>query len=110
MVTRFCVIPLLAIRLRSIIAILDKNQYRNLSMQEKLVLQATFIVQDIKNNSMCQHFYDIRAIIYHIVISLLAINTIYIITDKYLNSRIKKLSNKKVTSYSCPISFEHICF
>ncbi len=104
MVIRFCVIPLVVIRLRSTIAILDKNQYRNLSKQEKLGLQATFIVTDIKNNNMCQHFYDIRAIIYHVVISLLAINTIYI-SDKYLNSRIKKLSNKKVTSYSCPISF-----
>jgi hypothetical protein len=89
MVIRFCVIPLVAIRLRSTIAILDKNQYRNLSKQEKLVLQATFIVTDIKNNNMCQHFDDIRAVIYHIAISLLAINTIYI-SDKYLNSRIKK--------------------
>ncbi len=97
MVIRFCVIPLVVIRLRSTIAILDKNQYRNLGKQEKVVLQATFIVKDIKNNNMCQHFYEIRAIIYHIVVSLLAINTIYI-SDKYLNSRIKKLSNKKVTS------------
>ncbi len=94
MVIRFCVIPLVAIRLRSTIAILDKNQYRNLGKQEKLVLQATFIVKDIKNNNMCQHFYEIRAIIYHMVVSLLAINTIYI-SDKYLNSRIKKLSKEK---------------
>jgi len=52
MVIRFCVIPLLAIRLRSTIAIFDKNQYRNLGNQEKLVLQATFIVKDIKNNNV----------------------------------------------------------
>ncbi len=65
MVIRFCGIPLVAIRLRSTIVILDTNYYRNLSQQEKLVLQATFIVNDIKNNNMCQHFYDIRAIIYH---------------------------------------------
>ncbi len=97
MVIRFCAIPLVVIRLRSTIAILDKNQYRNLGKQEKLVLQVTFIIKDIKNNNMCQHFYDIRAIIYHIVVSLFAINTIYI-SDKYLNSRIIKLSNKKVTS------------
>ncbi len=97
MVIRFCGIALVVIRLRSTIAILDKNQYRNLGKQEKLVLQAKFIVKDIKNNNMCQHFYEIRAIIYHMVVSLLAINTIYI-SDKYLNSRIKKLSNKKVTS------------
>jgi hypothetical protein len=109
MVIRFCVIPLVAIRLRSTIAILDKNQYRNLGKQEKLVLQATFIVKDINNNNMCQHFYNSRAIIFHIVMSLLAINTIYI-SDKYLNSRIKKLSNKKVTSYSCPIGFQHVFF
>jgi hypothetical protein len=97
MVIRFCGIALVVIRLRSTIAILDKNQYRNLGKQEKLVLQATFIVKDIKNNNMCQHFYDIWASIYHIVVSLFAINTIYI-SDIHLNSRIKKLSNKKVTS------------
>jgi hypothetical protein len=67
MVIRFCVIPLVVIRLRSTIVILDKNQYRNLGKQEKLVLQATFIVNDIKNNNMRQHFYDIRTIIYHMV-------------------------------------------
>jgi hypothetical protein len=89
MVIRFCGIPLVAIRLRSTIVILDTNYYRNLSQQEKLVLQATFIVNDIKNNNMCQHFYDIRAIIYHIVISSFAINTIYI-SNKYLNLRITK--------------------
>jgi hypothetical protein len=94
MVIRFCVIPLVAIRLRSIIAILDKNQYRNLGKQQKRVLQATFIVKDIKNNNICHHFYDIRAIIYHIVISFFAIYTIFT-SDKYLNSRIKKLSKKK---------------
>jgi len=108
MVIRFCVISLVAIRLRSAITIFDKNQYRNLGKQEKLVLQATFIVKDIKNNNMCQHFYDIRAIIYHIVISLLAINTIYM-SDKYLNSRIKKSSNKKSNviflSYQFPACF-----
>jgi len=109
MVIRFCVIPLVAIRLRSTITIFDKNQYRNLGKQEKLFLQAAFIVTDIKNNNICQHFYDIRASIHHIVISSLAINTIYM-SDKYLNSRIKQLSNKKVTSYSCPISFQHVFF
>ncbi len=96
MVIRFCVIPLVVIGLRSTIAILDKNQYRNLGKQAKLVLQATFIVKNIKNNNMCQHFHDIWASIYHMVVSLFAINTICI-SDKHLNSR-KKLSNKKVTS------------
>jgi hypothetical protein len=52
------------------------------------VLQATFIVNDIKNNNICQDFDDIGAILYHIVVSLFAIHTIYI-SDKCLNLLIK---------------------
>ena len=97
MVNRFYVIPLVAIRLRSAIAILDQNYCRNLGQQEKLVLPATFIVNHIESNNICQLFYDIWAIIYHIVVSLVASSTIYN-SDKCLNSQIKKLSNKKVSS------------
>ncbi len=82
MVIRFCVIPLVAIRLRSTIVLLDKNHYRNLGQQEKLVLQPTIIVNDMKNNNIWHHFYHIRAIIYRIVVSLFAINTIFR-SDKY---------------------------
>ncbi len=51
MVIRFCMIPLVAIRFRSTIVRLDKNHYRNLGQQEKLVLQAAIIINDIKNNN-----------------------------------------------------------
>ena len=89
MVNRFYVISLVTIRLISAIAILNRNHYRNLGQQEKLVLQAAFIVNHIKSNNLCQLFYDFRAIIFHIVVSIVASNTICI-SDKCLNSQIKK--------------------
>ena len=103
---RFYVIPLVAIRLRSAIAILNRNHYRNLGQQEKLVLPETFIVNNIETNNISQLFYDICAIIYHIVVSIVSNSTIYN-SDKCLNSQIKKLSNKKGSSGSSPISFQH---
>ncbi len=105
MLNKFYVIPLSVIRLRSAIAILDQNHYRNWDQQYKLVLQAAFAVSDIKNNSIYQVFYDVRAIIHHTVVSIVAINIIYI-SDKCLNSQIKRLWNKKslvmVYSYQFP--------
>jgi len=103
-VNRFYVIPLAATRLISTIAILDKNHHQNLGQQEKLVRQATFIVNNIKNNNICQLFNDIRAIIYHIVVSIVASNTISM-SDKCLNSQIKKLSNKKSIFVILPDQF-----
>ena len=85
MVNRLYVIPLVAIRLRSAIVILDQNHYRNLGQQEKLILPATFIVNHIETNNICQLFYDICAIIYHIVVTIVASSTIYN-SDKCLNS------------------------
>ncbi len=102
MVNRFYVILLVAIRLRSIVTILDQNHYRNLSQQEKLVPQATFSVIDIKNNNICQRFYNIQVIIYYILVSIAATNAIDT-SNKCLHSQIKKLSNKKVSPWSSPI-------
>jgi hypothetical protein len=59
-----------------------------------VALQAKFIVNDIKNNNTCQDFYDIGTIIYHLVVSLFAIRTIYI-SDNCLNSLIKSYRTKK---------------
>ena len=85
-------ISLVAISLISAIAILDQNHYRNLGQHEKLVLKEAFIVNHIKSNNLC----DFRAIIYHIVVSIGVSNTTYI-SDKYLNSQIKNLSNNERT-------------
>ena len=90
MVNRFYVISLVAIRLISTIAILDQNHYRNLGQQEKLVLQAAFIVNHIKSNNLC----DFRAIIYHIVVSIGASDTICI-SDNCLNSQKKNVIEQK---------------
>ncbi len=87
MVNRFYVISLVAIRLISAIAILDQNHYRNLGQQEKLVLQAAFIVNHIKSNNLCQLFHDFRPIIYHIVVSIGASNTICI-SGKFANKQV----------------------
>ena len=45
-------------------------------------------------------FYDIRVIIYQVVVSIVGSNMIYI-SGKCLNSQIKKLSNKNVCFYHC---------
>jgi hypothetical protein len=58
-------------------------------------IQAAFVVDDLKNNSIYQLSYEVRAIAPHIVFSIVASKTIYI-SDKCLNSQIKKLLNKKV--------------
>jgi hypothetical protein len=57
---------------------LDANQHKKLGSQEKLVLQATFVVNGIKNNDICKFFHDIRAIIYHIVASTDVTDAMYI--------------------------------
>jgi len=77
-VNRFNVIPLVAIRLRCDTAILNRNHYQKLREQEKVVLQATFIV-----NNTCQLCYDIWPIIYHLGVFIMANNSIYIERFEY---------------------------
>jgi len=95
MVNRFQVMRLVAIRLRSSIAIFDQNLYRNLGQQEKLVFQAIFIDNDIKNNKICQLFMTFGPLFIIYKASIVVSNTIYI-SDKSLNPQIKNLSNKNV--------------
>jgi hypothetical protein len=64
---------------------LDENHHKKLGSQEKLVLQAIFVVNGIKNNDICQFFHDIRAIIHRIVASTDVTDAMYI-DEKYLNS------------------------
>jgi hypothetical protein len=73
---------------------LDENHHKKLGSQEKLVLQATFVVNGIKNNDICQFFHDIRAIIHHIVASTDVTDAMYI-DERYLNSQTETLSNKR---------------
>ena len=75
----------MVIRLRCAIAILYENHCQNLSQQEKVVLEPTFIVKVIKNNDVCHLFSDIRIIICHPVVSMVDSNSINI-SDKCLNS------------------------
>jgi hypothetical protein len=58
------------------------------------VLQPTLIVKNIKDNDVYRLFYDIRAIIHHIVVTRVANDAIYI-NEKCLNPQTTMLSNKK---------------
>jgi len=64
---------------------LNENRHKKLGSQEKLVLQATFVVNGIKYNDICQFFHDIRAIIHHTVASTDVTDAMYA-DERYLNS------------------------
>jgi hypothetical protein len=82
---------------------LDENHHKKLGSREKLVLQATFVVNGIKNNDICQFFHTIQAIIHHTVGSTDVTDATYI-DERYLSLQTETLSNTRSINMVLPLS------
>ncbi len=100
----FYVMPLVAIWVGFAITILDENHHKKLGSREKLVLQATFVVNGIKNNDICQFFHTIHAIIHHTVGSTDVTDAMYI-DERYLSLQTETLSNTRSINMVLPYQF-----
>jgi len=87
---------------------LDENHHKKLGSRENLVLQATFVVNGIKNNDICQFFHTIQAIFHHTVGSTDGADAMYI-DERYLNSQTETLSKKRSINMVLPYQFRS-CF
>ena len=69
----------MAIWVNSAITILDGNHYKKVELEERLVLQAIFIVIGLKNNDLCGLFHDSWVIIHQTMVSTVVTDAIYIL-------------------------------